>query len=341
MDTLNDALYGRNVYRDGEEEERANREPPVEVEEDDPPPEVPPPMTLVLLCVGTYGDVQPFVLIAKRLQQDGHRVRVASHPEYRPFIVNQNGLEFYPLGGDPRALSALLVKTGGWLMPNAFTDADQEWYSASFEMIGEIMVSSWPACTEPDPGDPQKRPFVADAILANPVAYGHIHCAEALNVPLHLLFLQPWTPTVSFPHPFSNLPYSIKNTAVNRLSYFAVDGFFWTMVRLRLLFTQPLKLILTRRSLRSPNRPGDVLRRGGGGGAALKRGGARREQAVPDPPRRRRLWERHGVDRRRHSRGLGGVPGLGPRGDHRFLRWRPPDGHEPLRRVRFHLHART
>ena len=242
MDTLNDALYGRNVYRDGEEEERANREPPVEVEEDDPPPEVPPPMTLVLLCVGTYGDVQPFVLIAKRLQQDGHRVRVASHPEYRPFIVNQNGLEFYPLGGDPRALSALLVKTGGWLMPNAFTDADQEWYSASFEMIGEIMVSSWPACTEPDPGDPQKRPFVADAILANPVAYGHIHCAEALNVPLHLLFLQPWTPTVSFPHPFSNLPYSIKNTAVNRLSYFAVDGFFWTMVRLRLLFTQPLKL---------------------------------------------------------------------------------------------------
>ena len=92
------------------------------------------------------------------------------------------------------------------------------------------MRSSWPACTEPDPGDAAGKPFRAQAILANPVAYGHIHCAEALDVPLHLLFLQPWTPTVCFPHPFSNLPYSIKDSAVNRMSYFAVDGFFWTMV---------------------------------------------------------------------------------------------------------------
>ena len=35
-------------------------------------------------------------------------------------LVVQCGLEFYPLGGDPRKLSALLVKTGGWLVPNAF-----------------------------------------------------------------------------------------------------------------------------------------------------------------------------------------------------------------------------
>lgn len=34
------------------------------------------------------------------------------------------------------------------------------------------------------------RPFVADAIISNPVTYAHIHCAEALGVPLHLMFPQ-------------------------------------------------------------------------------------------------------------------------------------------------------
>ena len=34
------------------------------------------------------------------------------------------------------------------------------------------------------------RKFVADAIISNPVSYAHIHCAEALGVPLHLMFPQ-------------------------------------------------------------------------------------------------------------------------------------------------------
>lgn len=57
--------------------------------------------------------------------------------------------------------------------------------------------------------------FLFQAIIANPVAYGHIHCAEKLNCQLHLFFLQPWTPTIAFPHPFSNLPYRIRDTTVH------------------------------------------------------------------------------------------------------------------------------
>ena len=34
-------------------------------------------------------------------QEYGHRVRLASHAVYREFITNF-GLEFYPLGGDPK-----------------------------------------------------------------------------------------------------------------------------------------------------------------------------------------------------------------------------------------------
>lgn len=31
-------------------------------------------------------------------------------------------------------------------------------------------------------------PFVADAIIANPPSFAHVHCAEKLRVPLHLMF---------------------------------------------------------------------------------------------------------------------------------------------------------
>lgn len=38
------------------------------------------------------------------VQEFGHRVRLASHANYREFIMEE-GLEFYPLGGDPKLLA--------------------------------------------------------------------------------------------------------------------------------------------------------------------------------------------------------------------------------------------
>ncbi len=35
----------------------------------------------------------------------------------------------------------------------------------------------------------------ADALIANPISYGHIHVADALGIPLHILFTMPWTST--------------------------------------------------------------------------------------------------------------------------------------------------
>src|SRR5262245_15885785 len=70
-----------------------------------PPPAVErvPPLSIVIMIVGSRGDVQPFVPIGRRLAADGHRVRIATHSEFRP-LVEQAGLEFYPLAGDPHAL---------------------------------------------------------------------------------------------------------------------------------------------------------------------------------------------------------------------------------------------
>jgi hypothetical protein len=71
------------------------------------------------------------------------------------------------------------------------------------------MHSCWDACFESDPKQDSSRycrlelfrtwgllqslhfrPFAPDAIIANPVSHAHVHIAEALGVPLHLMFPQ-------------------------------------------------------------------------------------------------------------------------------------------------------
>ncbi|KAK4408203.1 Sterol 3-beta-glucosyltransferase UGT80A2 [Sesamum angolense] len=89
----------------------------------------------------------------------------------------------------------------------------------------EIIYSLLPACKEPDIDS--GIPFKADAIIANPPAYGHTHVAEALKVPIHIFFTMPWTPTSEFPHPLSR----VKQSAGYRLSYQIVDSLIWLGIR--------------------------------------------------------------------------------------------------------------
>ncbi|KAG3004572.1 Sterol 3-beta-glucosyltransferase [Phytophthora cactorum] len=190
---------------------------------------VPPLMSICILIVGTRGDVQPFLAIAQRLQRDGHRVRLATHAVYRDFVMS-HGVEFYPLGGDPKELAAYMVKTGGHLIPTKIETLTKD-VPRNREMINEIVLSTWPAVSDADPdgGGPgvPGPPFRAQAIIANPVSYGHIHVAERLGVPLHIMFPQPWVPTMAFPHPLSNLAYTGKWQKRNYLSYKLVDLIMW------------------------------------------------------------------------------------------------------------------
>ena len=56
--------------------------------------------------------VQPFVAVALKLKEHGHRVRVATHSPFRAF-VEQFGLEMFPLGGDPEVLADFAVQSKG------------------------------------------------------------------------------------------------------------------------------------------------------------------------------------------------------------------------------------
>ena len=168
----------------------------------------PPPLNISVQVVGSRGDVQPFVALGKVLkEQHGHRVRLATHPVFQSF-VEDNGLEFFSIGGDPSELMAFMVKNPG-LMPGFDTLRSGDIGKRRRE-IARMIKGSWRSCFEAGNGlgaplsdnnmeeyasvnsgsvmDDKARPFVADAIIANPPSFAHIHCAEKLGIPLHMMF---------------------------------------------------------------------------------------------------------------------------------------------------------
>lgn len=175
------------------------------------------PLQIVMLIVGTRGDVQPFAAIGKLLQEYGHRVRLATHSNFKDFVLKA-GLEFFPLGGDPKVLAGYMVKNKGFLPSGPSEIRTQK------KQMKAIINSLLPACTSPYEDGVS---FKAQAIIANPPAYGHVHVAEALKVPIHIFFTMPWTPTSEFPHPLSR----VGHFAANRMSYQVVDSLIWLGIR--------------------------------------------------------------------------------------------------------------
>jgi Glycosyltransferase family 28 N-terminal domain len=237
----------------------------------------PPPLNIVIMVVGSRGDVQPFLALGKVLKETyGHRVRLATHPTFKDFI-EENGLEFFSIGGDPSELMAFMVKNPG-LMPGFDTLRNGD-VGKRRANIAEMIRGCWRACIEAGDGsgveasddaigdwmtddpvtgglaegldDASPRPFVADAIIANPPSFAHVHCAERLGIPLHMMFTMPWSPTEAFPHPLANVQSSnADQTISNYITYALVDMLTWqglgdiiNRFRLHILGLEPISLV--------------------------------------------------------------------------------------------------
>lgn len=160
-----------------------------------------PPLNVVIHVVGSRGDVQPFIALGRVLKfVHGHRVRLATHASFQGF-VEENELEFFSIGGDPMELMAFMVKNPG-LMPGFDALKNGDIHRRRVE-IATIISGCWRSCFEAGDGSGRPvsdrntdlhnlrgamAPFVADAIIANPPSFAHVHCAEKLGIPLHMMF---------------------------------------------------------------------------------------------------------------------------------------------------------
>ena len=223
-------------------------------------------MNIVIHVVGSRGDVQPFVSLGKVLKEKyGHRIRLATHLTFKSFVEG-NGLEFFNIGGDPAELMAFMVNNPG-LLPKMQTLKSGD-IGRHRRGMYEIMKGCWRSCVETGNGMQEvdysrifknpcenlemlESPFIADAIIANPPSFAHIHCAERLGVPLHLMFTMPWSPTQSFPHPLTTINHSNTEPSVtNLVSYALVEMMIWqglgdilNRFRTKILNLRPVSLL--------------------------------------------------------------------------------------------------
>lgn len=195
-----------------------------------------PTLNLVIMVIGSRGDIQPFLKLGKLLKEEhGHRVRIATHPAFREFVEQDSGLEFFSVGGDPAELMAFMVKNPG-LIPSVETVKAGE-IGRKRDSMFEMFQGFWRACINATDDESNisnrkmmhdRHPFVADAIIANPPSFAHIHCAERLGIPLHLMFTFPYTPTQQFPHPLANIKKSnVDTNYTNFISYPLVEMMTW------------------------------------------------------------------------------------------------------------------
>jgi len=166
------------------------------------------PLRVTCLTIGSRGDVQPYIALCKGLMAEGHKVKIATHGEFKDWIEG-HGIEFGLVGGDPAELMQLCIENG------TFTWAFLKEANSKFRgWLDELLASCWTACKN------------SDVLIESPSAMAGIHIAEALGIPYFRAFTMPWTRTRAYPHAFIT-PGNKLGGAYNYVSYVMFDNVFW------------------------------------------------------------------------------------------------------------------
>jgi sterol 3beta-glucosyltransferase len=159
-------------------------------------------MNILILTIGSRGDVQPYVALGQGLQQAGHTVTLCTAPLFQE-MVTAYGLTFAPMDDEMIRLTdsaegRQMVEGGGNPLKAI---------NLVKPMIRRMVGDAWRVAQEVQP----------DLILYHPKTLSGYHIAEALRKPLIMSLVLPlYTPTREFP-----LPLTAANLGgfFNRLSY--------------------------------------------------------------------------------------------------------------------------
>lgn len=170
------------------------------------------PLRITCLTIGSRGDVQPYVALCQGLKAEGHMPVIATHAEFKGF-VEENGIEFAEIAGDPAVLMKLCVDNG-MFSPKFFVEVNRNFRG----WLQELLDTAWHACQG------------SDVLIESPSAMCGLHIAEALEIPYFRAFTMPWTRTRAYPHAFSVPSDNQKRGgSYNYMTYTFFDSIFWGM----------------------------------------------------------------------------------------------------------------
>jgi sterol 3beta-glucosyltransferase len=171
-------------------------------------------MRILAIALGSQGDVQPYVALAKGLQADGHSVRMMTHTNYER-LVTAHGLEFYPVKGNIQEIvespeMRALLEKGNFLAINAHTSKLAQ--AAAIDWVQAGLIAS------------QDVDLIVAGVGGLNVA---VALAEKLQMPFLPAFLFPFTPTRAFPGILFPQSLGKLGGAFNWLSHLLLQQLMW------------------------------------------------------------------------------------------------------------------
>jgi len=203
-------------------------------------------MRIVILAIGSLGDVLPCVALGLGLQEAGDDILLVTHTSFEQ-LARSRGLKTATVPVEPGAVLE--------------SDAGKRWLASGQNALALVLrvlplvdrfvrqciMECWRACEG------------AEAIIVSWIGfYLGCHIAEKKSLPLMRAYLQPLTPTRAFPNSFVPTPIApIKQ--LNMVTHFLYWRFSWHLFRPRLdiirrelLDMPPLPIDITSSEIYSP-----------------------------------------------------------------------------------------
>lgn len=169
-------------------------------------------MKIVILAVGTRGDVQPYIALGLGLRSAGNDVRIAAASNFEQFIRDY-GLEYARLEGNFRELMETDIMQQLMAKQNPFL-AYREMTNMLRHILECFAADSWRACQG------------ADALIFSTVAVTGYHVAEKLGIPSCWAPLQPISRTRAFPSMVIPIRYD-HNGSLNLFTHILEEQLAW------------------------------------------------------------------------------------------------------------------
>ncbi len=165
-------------------------------------------MNITILTYGSRGDVQPFLPLARGLMDNGHHVILAAPARFER-LVDEHGIQFALLAGDPEDLSRRLNDSG-----YNFFKMVRELMNHAVDIGAQVLRQTEEACKD------------ADLIIHT---FAHVVGAHTLarekNIPdIHIQLFPMFTPTGDYPN--ISMP-DLGSRFLNRLTHILSSKAAW------------------------------------------------------------------------------------------------------------------